>query len=97
VSDDRRPRAALALVGALVAGAALALLASRPGAEATRDAREFQRLVLGLGFGPGTDLERCGSEFDPRVASPAPGGFERGAAPCGACPRSPLSPPEPPS
>jgi hypothetical protein len=90
---DRRPRAALVLVAALVAGAAIAVAASGPSEETRRHGREFQALVLGLGFGPGTDLERCGSEFDPRVATPAPLGADPGADACGTCPRSPLSPP----
>jgi hypothetical protein len=88
--SDRRSRAALAAVLALVAGAAVAVAASGRGEERRREGREFQRLVRGLGFGPATDLERRGAEFDPRVASPVPPGLADGPA---EAPRSPLSPP----
>ena len=48
------------------AGLALAAGSSRPDRAAT-NGREFQALVGGLGFGPATDLSRCGAAFDPRI------------------------------
>jgi hypothetical protein len=91
--SERRPRAVLVLVAALVLCAAAAVAASGRGADAEREGREFQGLVRGLGLGPAADLERCGPDFDPRVGGTLPSGFADPEGPCGACPRSPLSPP----
>ena len=72
---------ALILALAAAAGAALALGARRPASEEDR-AREFHRLVGGLGIGPALDLEQCESSFDPRLCpacpndcGPIPGGM----------------------
>jgi hypothetical protein len=64
---------------AVAAGAALALAAAPAGS--AEQAREFHRLVGGLGLGPATELGRCEQAFDPRLSpgcscdvGPVPGG-----------------------
>jgi hypothetical protein len=63
----RGPLLLLAAVVTLPVAAAGVLLASgAPSAAATADAREFQRVVGGLGLGAAVDLSRCAASFDPR-------------------------------
>jgi hypothetical protein len=78
------PRAALAGILALVAGAAAILIAE--GATNSMHAvhaQEFQQLVGGLGFGPAVDLSRCPNSFDPRLGGHCP--EEVGPIPGGGC------------
>jgi hypothetical protein len=79
---SKAPRLLFTLLLALAAaaGTVLAVGGRRPAAREER-AREFQRLVGGLGFGPALDLEQCASSFDPRLGpacpndcGPVPGG-----------------------
>lgn len=72
----RRSDALVLLVLALAAGA-VTVVGSRTGrpARGAERSRDFQRLVLGLGLGPATDLLRDESAFDPRVGSARPARF----------------------
>ena len=70
---------ALTLGLSVVAGGLLARGTRAPGRP---EAREFHRLVGGLGFGPAVDLSRCAFSFDRRLCpacpsdtGPVPGGL----------------------
>ena len=58
-------------------------LGARPDVAEAAQAREFQRLVGGLGFGPALDLERCAFSFDPRLCPTCPNDW--GPTPAGMC------------
>src|SRR5262245_33452971 len=80
---SKGPALLLGLVLALAAAAVAALaLAGRPSAGRQERAREFHRLVGGLGFGPTLDPGSCEFGFDPRLCpacpndcGPIPGGM----------------------
>jgi hypothetical protein len=70
------------LVGLAIAAGTLLALDARPSAREEERAREFHRLVGGLGFGPTIDAGRCEFGFDPRLCpacsddcGPIPGGL----------------------
>lgn len=69
--SGRGPVVVVAVVAALVAGAALAVAgrARRDPAEAARS-EAFQTLLGGLGGGPAVTLSRCARAFDPRLDDP---------------------------
>ena len=72
---SRAPALVLAVILGLAAAAAAALaLGSRPPARQEEQAREFHRLVGGLGFGPAVDPARCAFSFDPRLCPACPNG-----------------------
>jgi hypothetical protein len=80
------PLLLVVLVTALTVGAGAVLVCEqrRQGAREVR-AREFQRLVGGLGGGPAVDLSRCAFSFDPRLCPHCPqddGPIPAGAAFC---------------
>ena len=84
---NSRPPDVLAGVILVLVAAAGGVIAFDAGAEHHRDerAREFQRLVGGLGLGPATDVSGCGVGFDPRVCPACPqdlGPIPGGAAFC---------------
>jgi len=80
---SKSSRVLLVLIVALALGAAAALsVCARPDARHDEHARQFHRLVGGLGFGPAVDLARCEFAFDPRLCpacsedtGPIPGGM----------------------
>jgi hypothetical protein len=65
-------RGPLILAGSLLAvalAAAAVLVADGPRQQRQAEqARQFQRLVRGLGFGPALDLADCVAAFDPRLS-----------------------------
>lgn len=77
-----RPNLILALVVILTAAAGLVLTAGGgPSPLEDERAREFHRLVGGLGYGPAVEFEPCAAGFDPRLCpvcsqdvGPVPGG-----------------------
>ncbi len=71
----------MSLIGLSVAAGAILVAESRRNPVASRQSREFQQMVGGLGFGPAIDLSRCTLAFDPRLGpvcdsqlGPIPGG-----------------------
>jgi hypothetical protein len=69
------------ILATLVVAAGLVLARHFQSQPPPQEAREFQRLVGGLGFGPALDLRRCAFSFDPRLCpgcqedlGPIPGG-----------------------
>jgi hypothetical protein len=79
---SRGPLLLAAFVSAVAVAAVAALLADGPRQRRqAEEARQFQRLVHGLGFGPALDLADCVQAFDPRLSpdcsqqdGPLPGG-----------------------
>ncbi len=75
----------LLLMLVLLTGAAGAVLAAEAQGlgRLEEDAEAFQRLVGGLGFGPGVDLSECTFGFDPRLDGAC--AMDDGPVPGGAC------------
>jgi hypothetical protein len=70
------PGLVLTAITALTLGAAAVLaLGEKSRADREAAARDFQRLVGGLGLGPAVDLERCPFSFDPRLGRCCPETF----------------------
>ncbi len=78
----RNARLLLALL-LLVAAAGSVLLAQGQRQRHEARAREFHRLVGGLGFGPALDLSDCPFGLDPRLDGAC--GEDRGPVPNGRC------------
>lgn len=73
-------------LGLVVLGLAAGHLTTRrrlPAGGRHSQAKEFQHLVGGLGFGPAVDLSGCAFGFDPRLDANC--AFDRGLVPGGAC------------
>jgi hypothetical protein len=75
------PRVLLVAVTALALTAMALVVREAVAARESEGARQFQRLVGGLGFGPAVDLSRSSNSFDPRLSpgcsiaeGPIPGG-----------------------
>jgi hypothetical protein len=65
------------VVGMVLLAAALLLWAQNGGAPEIEQAREFQALTGGLGFGPALDLSSCPPSFDPRLSDDCPASADR--------------------
>jgi hypothetical protein len=67
----------LILVAALVMlSASLLVWGQDRDARPLEQAREFQALTGGLGFGPALELSRCSHSFDPRLSGRSPASAE---------------------
>jgi hypothetical protein len=66
-------RLLIVITGLALAAGGLVLSGLGENDRHTEQAREFQTLTGGLGFGPALDLARCPYNLDPRLGHDAPG------------------------
>ena len=80
---ERARNLAIALIVLVCAAGAILIAEGRTAGRRDEIAADFQRLVVGVGFGPALDLSGCAFGFDPRLDGRC--ADERGPIPAGDC------------